>query len=85
MKVRIIFLLLSLTASTQSLAAVCHNFTHSITNVNYDLTASLTKEQNRWGRQLNWLNHRMWASTPYVTIIRTAILVPIAHTGIPTR
>lgn len=49
MKVRIIFLLLSLTASTQSLAAVCHNFDHSITNVNYDLTATLTKEQNQLG------------------------------------
>lgn len=50
MKLRIIFLLFSLMASTQSLAVVCHNYAHSITNVNYDLTTTLTKEENQLGK-----------------------------------
>ncbi|WP_181574908.1 fimbrial protein [Enterobacter hormaechei] len=50
MKVRIIFLLLSLMASTQCMAVVCWNYTHHTANVNYDLTTTLTKEQNQLGQ-----------------------------------
>lgn len=52
MKLRIIFLFFSLMASMKSQAAVCHNFQNSITNVNYDLTTTLTKEENQQGKSV---------------------------------
>ncbi|NIG44619.1 fimbrial protein [Enterobacter sp. Acro-832] len=50
MKLRIFILLLSLVTSAKSLAVICHNFSNSITVVNYDLTTTLTKEENQQGK-----------------------------------
>lgn len=50
MNLRIAVLLAALLADSSALAGVCHNVTDAISIVNYDLTTTLTKEQNQLGQ-----------------------------------
>jgi type 1 fimbria pilin len=49
-KLRIFLFLLTLASSSSCLAVICRNYTGTVSTVNYDLTTTLTKEQNQMGQ-----------------------------------
>lgn len=59
MKIPLLFALLAGSVVSQyAFADVCKNVNGVPSSINYDLTTTLTAEQNRWERRFNWKKAR---------------------------